>query len=331
MGGDFIMELLEKLIKAQGVSGNETEISGVIKEYVKKYCDEVYTDTLGNLIAHKKGNGFKVMLTAHMDEIGIIATYIDDNGFIRFSGVGGVDVKNLPYNKVRFESGAVGVIGCEEKNFSKKAEISALYVDIGASSRDEAEKSVSIGDTAAFVSDMYISGGSVISKTLDNRAGCYCLIKALEKIKSGNDIYCVFTVQEEVGLRGAGTAAFAVDPDIAIAVDVTDTGDTPECEKMAVKLGGGACVKVYDRSVICHKAVREGLIKAARDNGIAYQLEVMTYGGTDAGAIHKTRSGTATGGVSIPCRYIHSPSETASIKDMNACTDLIAAYVNSIK
>ncbi len=318
--------LLEELAQAHGVSGNEECVHGIIKKNVEDICDEVYTDTLGNLIAHKKGNGRKIMLAAHMDEIGIIVTYIDEKGFLRFNAVGGIDVKNIAFNKVRFENGTTGVIGRQEKNVSEKARISDFYIDIGAENREKAEEKVSIGDTAAFIGDTYINGDTVISKALDNRAGCFCLIEAMKKIKGNNDICCVFTVQEEVGLRGAETAAYAVQPDIALAVDVTDTGDTPECEDIAVKLGKGAAVKIYDRSVICHKSVREGLIKTARENNIKYQLEVMTDGGTDAGAIHTSRSGVRTGGVSIPVRYVHSPSETASLSDIAACAELIAAF-----
>lgn len=327
------MELLKEMINAHGVSGSEREIAEVIKKYAAPLCDEIREDILGNIIAHKKGEGRRVMIAAHMDEIGIIATYIDDNGFIRFNTVGGVSVKELPYRRVKFRNGVVGVIGCEEENFSKKAALSSLYIDIGAKERAEAEKAVSVGDTAAFAGEMYISdiSGRIISKTLDDRVGCYCLIEAMKKIKnSKNDLYFVFTVQEEVGLRGAGSAAYGIEPEIALAVDVTDTGDTPECEKMAVKLGGGAAVKIYDRSVICHKSVREGLIKIAKSRNIPYQLEVMTDGGTDAGAIHTSGTGVAAGGVSVPCRYVHSPSEQADISDINACSELVAAFAEEI-
>lgn len=325
------MELLRELINAHGVSGSEGDIAGVIKKYAAPLCDEIREDILGNIIAHKKGEGRRVMLAAHMDEIGIIATYIDEDGFIRFNTVGGVTVKELPYRRVKFGNGTIGVIGCEEKNFSKKAALSSLYIDIGAKSRAEAEKAVSTGIAAAFVGDMNISGGRVISKTLDDRAGCYCLIEAMKKIKNNkNDLYFVFTVQEEVGLRGAGSAAYGIEPDIALVIDVTDTGDTPECEKMAVKLGGGAAVKIYDRSIICHKSVREGLIRTAKSRNIPYQLEVMTDGGTDAGAIHTSGAGVASGGISIPCRYVHSPSEEADLSDIAAVSDLAAAFAEEI-
>lgn len=325
------MEFLEELINAHGVSGDEEKIAEIIKKNITPLCDEVREDTLGNIIAHKKGDGRRIMLAAHMDEIGIIVTYTDDDGFIRFNAVGGVSVKELPYRRVKFKNGVVGVIGCEDKNFSKKAAVSALYIDIGAKSRAEAEKLVSIGNTAAFVGNTNISDGRIVSKTLDNRIGCYCLIEAMKKIKNNkNDIYFVFTVQEEVGLRGAGSAAYGIEPEIALAIDVTDTGDTPECEKMAVRLGGGAAVKLYDRSIICHKSVRESLINLAKKHNIPYQLEVMTDGGTDAGAIHTSKTGVAAGGISIPCRYIHSPSEMAYISDINACSELITVFAEEM-
>ncbi|MCI5604887.1 MAG: M42 family metallopeptidase [Clostridia bacterium] len=318
------MELLKKLTQANSPSGNEGDICRVIEKEIKEYCDDIKIDALGNLIAHKKGLGDKIMFAAHMDEIGIIVTFIDENGFIRFSAVGGLYVKNMVHLKVRFSNGVIGVIGSEEEGFNKKPELSRLYVDIGAKNREEAEKKVQIGDTAAFIGDCYIINDTVISKALDNRAGCYVLIEALKRIKNtDNDLYFVFTAQEEVGLRGAKAAAFAVKPDFAVAVDVTDTGDTPDAPVMAVKMGNGAAIKIMDRSVMCDSDVRTHLIETARKKHIPYQLEIMTDGGTDAGSIHLSGSGVKTGGISIPTRYIHSPSEMASVKDINSCVDLI--------
>ncbi len=320
------MELLKKLTQINSVSGNEGAICELIKKETEPYADDVRIDALGNLIVHKKGNGKKIMYAAHMDEIGVIATFIDDNGFVRFGAVGGLNVRDLVYNRVVFSNGTVGVIGSEEENFKKTASVSKLYIDIGAANRDEAEKMVSVGDTAVFEGDMHIVGNRVISKALDNRVGCYVLIETLKRINSSvNDLYFVFTVQEEVGLRGARTAAYGVAPDMAVAVDVTDTGDVPECERMAVKLGKGAAVKIKDSSVLCHSDVRTLLIETAKENNIAYQLEILNAGGTDAGAIHTTREGVPTGGLSIPTRYIHSPSETADMGDIKACIDLLAA------
>ena len=319
------MELLEKLAQADGVSGNEASIRGVIISEIKDYCDEYQVDAMGNLIAHKKGNGVKVMAAAHMDEIGVIATHIDKNGYIRFSNVGGLYIRDLVHRRVRFLNGAVGVIGSEEEEFNKKPDIRRLYIDIGVKTREEAAECVSVGDTAVFCGETAVSGNRIISKALDNRAGCYMLINAMKKLKKNkNDLYFVFTTQEEVGLRGARAAAYSVDPDYAITVDVTDTGDTPECDVMEVKLGGGAAVKVMDRSIICDADVRTVLIETAKKHKIPYQLEIMSDGGTDAGAVHLTRAGIKTGGISLPTRYMHSPSEMADIKDLEACCQLLA-------
>ena len=234
------MELLKELTEKYGPSGRENKIREYIKEQVLPYADEVETDVLGNLIAHKKGDGKKVMMASHMDEIGVIVTFIDDNGFLRFSAVGGLNTKDLLYNRVCFENGVTGVIGTEKDN--KDRVISKFFIDIGAKNKIEAEKMVSIGDMAIFDGKFVESGDIVISKALDNRAGCYVLIEALKQVESDNDLYFVFTTQEEVGLRGAKTSAYGIEPDIAIAIDVTDTGDTPNAEDMAVKMGKGAAI-----------------------------------------------------------------------------------------
>lgn len=322
------MELLKRLTSCDAPSGCEAKITELIKSEIAGLADEVYTDALGNLIAHKKGSGKKVMFAAHCDEIGVIITFIDENGFLRFADIGGLFLRNLVNRKVRFENGIIGVIGTEEEN--EKRSMSKMYIDIGAKTREEAEKLVSVGDAAAFVGDFYVQGKNVISKALDNRVGCWVLIETLKNVKSDNDLYFVFTTQEEVGLRGARTAAYAINPDYAIAVDITDTGDTPKCPKMAVKLGEGAAIKVMDYSVITSREVREKLIDIAKENDIKYQLEIMTEGGTDAGVIHFTAGGVKTGGISIPTRYIHSPSEMISIDDLNDCTNLARLFAENI-
>lgn len=316
--------LLEKLTQCYGPSGREEAVAELIKNEAEAYADEVFTDALGNLVAHKKGNGSKIMLAAHMDEIGIAVTFIDESGFIRFSAIGGLYIKRLLNRRVVFQNGTVGVIDTEENN--KDLKISKMYIDIGASDRASAEKKVSVGDMAVFDGSFAEADGVIISKALDNRIGCYVLLKVLEEYRGDNDIYFCFTVQEEVGLRGARAVGYSVFPEYALAVDVTDTGDTPNCPKMAVKLGSGACVKVMDRSIISHSEVRNVLTELADRNNIPCQLEVMTDGGTDAGAIHTSRSGVKTGGVSIPTRYIHSPSEMVSMKDVNATIDLVKAF-----
>lgn len=320
--------LLKRLTDCFGVSGREDEVRKLIEDEVRGFCDEVYTDALGNLIAHKRGKGKRLMLAAHMDEIGVAATYIDDNGYIRFATIGGVYVKRLLNRRVRFASGVVGVIDSETEN--KELKLSKLFIDIGAHDKKSAEELVGIGDMAVFCGEFEQSGDMVISKALDNRAGCYTLIRALQRVGGENDLYFCFTAQEEVGLRGARAAVYSIAPDYALAVDVTDTGDTPGCEKMAVKIGAGAAVKIMDRSIITHPEVRDILLDEARKNKIPCQLEVMTEGGTDAGAIHTGRSGVRTGGVSVPTRYIHSPSEMASMNDIDACIDLVCAFCEHV-
>lgn len=320
------MKLLKLLAEADAPSGRENSIRDIIKSEAQRLGYEVTEDALGSVIAHRSGSAKKVLFDAHMDEIGVIATYVDDNGFIRFGAVGGLYTKELQKRRVRFANGTVGVIGAEEKEFNEKPEAARLYIDIGAADKAAAEKKVKTGDTAVFDGGFYQKGDIVISKALDNRAGCYVLLKAMEELEeSDNDLYFVFSTQEEVGLRGARTAAFGIMPDYAIAVDVTDTGDTPSCPVMDVKLGGGAAVKVMDYSVMCDLTVVSTLKKLAKENKIPFQTEIMEDGGTDAGAIALTGGGVRAGGISIPTRYIHSPSEMASKKDIKACIELVKA------
>lgn len=325
------MEFLEKLTQSFSPSGREEEICDIIFEEIKDYADSVYKDTLGNLIVRKEGNGKKIMFSAHTDEIGIMITYIDDKGFLRFSPIGWVDPFYALYQRVKFQNGITGVISYEEKTDAiKDIKMKNLFIDIGAKDKEEAQKMVSIGDTAQFVGDFVINGDRVMSKTLDNRAGVYVLTEAIKRIKSNNDLYFVFTSQEEVGLRGAKTSTFDIFPDFAIAVDVTDTGDTPECNYMAVSLGDGPCIKIKDQSVICDRELVQRIKSVATNNSIPYQLEVLEHGGTDAGAMHITRSGVKTGAISIPTRYIHSTCETCDINDIKNAILLVEKIADEI-
>lgn len=321
------MELLKKLTQINAPSGNEEVLREFIKNEAVGKCDEIKTDALGNLTLIKYGtdkNKKKIMLAAHMDEIGIIVKHIDKNGFLRFDAVGGLYTRQLVGRRVQFMNGLVGVIGCEEEGFKDKPTLDKLFIDVGDASK------IRIGDMAVFCGETYINGDVIISKALDNRAGCYILLKTLDKLNGKNDVYLTFTVQEEVGLRGAGAAAYDIEPDFAIAVDVTDTGDTPKAPLMDVKMGKGAAVKIMDSSILCDAYLRNFMISTAKKNNIPYQAEIMADGGTDAGKIHITRSGIKTGGISVPTRYIHSPSEMASISDIEACIDLLSAVVNEI-
>ena len=319
------MDILKKLTEFDAPSGKEKVLHTFLKSEAEKLGYEVTTDALGSVIAHKKGNGKKLMIAAHTDEIGVIANYIDDNGFIRFSAIGGLYKKELHKRRVRFENGTVGIIGANDA-FEEKSELNNLFIDIGAKNKEEAEKMVKTGDTAVFDGAFSCNGDTVISKALDDRVGCYILLKAMAQIKdSKNDLYFVFTAQEEVGIRGAKTSAYKVMPDFGIVVDVTDTGDMPDANKSDVKLGGGAAIKVMDRSVLSDDGVVKTLRKLAEDNSIPYTNEIMADGGTDAGAIALTGGGVKAGGISVPVRYIHSPSELASVSDIDACIRLLRA------
>ncbi len=317
--------LLKELCESYGPSGREDNVKDIIKREADKLGLNSETDALGNLIIHKEGTKKKIMLAAHMDEIGVVATFIDKNGFIRFSNIGGLYIKRLLNRRVVFKNGTQGVIDTESDN--KELKMSKMFIDIGAKNKEEAEKQVTVGDMAVFVGEYKEQNGYVISKALDNRAGCYVLLKAMQKVKSDNDIYFVFTSQEEVGLRGAKASAYSVEPEIALSIDVTDTGDTPGSDIMAVELTKGACVKVMDRSIISHPDIRCALIEIAKNNNIDYQLEVLTDGGTDGGVIHTTKDGVKTGGISIPTRYIHSPSEMTSLKDIDDCVSLLVKFL----
>jgi len=320
-----MFELIKRLTQSFGVSGNEEEIRETIINEIKNDIQEIRVDTLGNLIATKPGKGKKIMVAAHMDEIGVMATYIDEKGFIRFSNIGGVSAFVSLGQKVKFKNGTVGAVFYEDKlEDMKNLKLSKMYIDIGAKDKKEAEKLVRIGDVACFVGDAVRQGDMVISKAIDDRSGCAVLIEAIKRLpQTDNEIYFVFTVQEELGLRGAKTAAYQLKPDIAIAVDVTDTGDTPEANLMEVKCGGGPAIKIKDRSVICHPEVKKLLEESAMNINIPYQFEVLEYGGSDPGAIHISAGGVPSGAISIPCRYIHSPVEAASLEDIENAVKLL--------
>lgn len=324
------MELLKKLTGTYSPSGNEGLIREVITEEIREYADEITTDNMGNLIVRKKGNGKKILLAAHMDEIGLLVNFIDEKGFLRFAPVGGVMPYCALYQTVVFENGVEGTVAYEEKEDLKKDfSINKMYIDIGASSDREAMERVSIGDSAVFKGDLRITGDMVTSKALDNRIGVYILIEVLKKIKSPeNDLYFVFTTQEELGLRGARAAANAICPDVGLAVDVTDTGDTPNCNPMAVKLGDGPCIKFMDNSIITHKEVNDALKASAQNTQTPVQYEVLKFGGTDAGAIHTSGIGVKTGAVSVPTRYIHTPRETVNMKDVAGAINIISDFVS---
>ena len=329
--GKINSALLEKLLMAFGPSGSEDRIRGIIKDEIKDYVDEVKVDALGNLIAIKKGSGKKIMVASHMDEIGVMVTCIDEKGFLRFTNIGGVSPFVSLYQRVMFSDGTIGVIGMERLDDMKDLQLHKMYVDIGAETKEEAMKKVNVGDVACFYTPFVQDGDHVISKAMDDRIGCYVAIEALKELKNcPNEVYFVFTVQEEVGLRGAKTAAYALDPDYGIALDVTLTGDTPKSRTMDVAMGKGAAIKVKDSSILTHPTVKNFMVDMAKEYKIPYQLEVLEAGGTDSGAIHLSRSGVPSGVISIPCRHVHSPSEMVSVKDVENAIKLLIKTIENI-
>lgn len=331
-----VFELYKEVASAFGPSGRETKVREVISSIAKKYVDDVYTDTLGNLICRKRPpvgsqeNVRKIAFAAHMDSIGVVVTYIDDNGFLRFSNIGGIEIQDFFHTQVRFENGIHGIISHEEKTELSKLKINNLYIDIGAKSREQAEEMVSIGDFAVFTSPMFEQNGVISGAYIDDRIGCVALLMTMMKLPQtvNHDLYFVFTVQEEVGLRGATTAAYALEPDIAIAIDVTDTGDLPEHKyPMACHMGKGPAIKVMDRSVLCSQTVRSALEEAALVAAIPVQREILQFGGTDTAAFQRSRAGVEVGAISIPTRYIHTPNEMCSVNDVIQTSNLLLTAI----
>ena len=312
-------ELICKLVEAYGPSGVEDQIRAVIRAEVEPLADEIRVDPLGSLVVRKEGSGEgqRIVLSAHMDEIGVMATYIDEQGFARFTGIGGVRALTCVGARVAFVDGTIGVIGVEGKrdNVGSVPKFDQLYIDVGATSRGDSP--VQVGDAAVFMRPFATRATRLIAKAMDDRIGCAVLIETLRRLEhTPHDVYFVFSTQEETTLSGARTSTYAIDPDLAIAVDVTATGDTPESRPMAVALGKGPAVKVKDGGMIAHPTVRDLLVQRAKAANIPYQMEVLVKGTTDAAAMQLVRAGVPAGCLSIPCRYVHSPSEMVDEADV---------------
>ncbi len=327
-----LKQLVKRLTEKYGPSGHEHAVRELIREEIKNLVDEVRVDALGNLIARRKGVGAaprkKVMLAAHMDEIGVMVTHVDEKGFVRFAPLGGVNPLTLYGHRVIFENGAVGMIGREKKDVKAgEVKMDQLFIDVGA--QDVASSPVQVGDAAGFWRDYADTGNRMISKAMDDRIGCAILIDTLRQLaKSPHDLFFVFTVQEEVGLRGATTSTYGIQPDVAIAVDVTDTGDTPESNTMSVALGNGPAIKIKDTGMLAHPALKNLMIQTASDSKIPYQLEVLTGGSTDAAAMQLTREGVPAGVLSIPARYLHTPSEMVDYGDVQNAVKLLTTLLS---
>ena len=316
-------ELLKKICSVKGASSEEGDIANFILKEIKSLVDEHSIDALGNLIARKKGKGKKMMLAAHMDQIGMMVNYITKEGFIYFSNIGGLHPTVIHSCRVVFSNGVKGIVSAERLEDNQKLTLEKMFIDIGATSKEEAEKYVSIGDICVFDHEPVIDEVKIMTPYLDDRLGCFIMIEALKKLKKpAFDTYFVFTVQEEVGLKGAKTAAYQIDPDYGISFDVTTSADTPKCRKLPQKFDGGAAIKLKDMSLLCHPIIIKHMEDCAKAGKIKHQFEILEMGGTDSGAIHVNKGGVPSGVISIPTRHIHSMNEMARLSDIQDCIDL---------
>ncbi len=343
-----IKNLLEKLSNAHGISGHEKEGRETGGKQLKPYVDKIKTDKLGNLIATKNGGKPSIMIAAHMDEIGFMVKYIDEKGFVYFAKSGGWFDQTLLNQRIfiHTKKGTVlGVVGSKPPHIMKAEEakkvieIDSMYIDIGAKSDKDARKiGVEVGDTITLDRKLEsLSNEIVTGKALDNRAGLTIMIEAariLSKIKTKSEVYFVGTVQEEIGLKGARTAAYSLNPSVAVAVDTTIPGDHPGVEKKSssLEIGKGPVITVSDaegRGIVVTESVLDWMKSSAKKGKIPSQLSVMEGGMTDAAIINLTRQGIPSGGISIATRYIHSPVEVLSLNDLQQCAKLIVECVKS--
>ncbi len=327
-------KLLEKLCTSNGVSGDEYSVRNIIIDEIKPYVESIKIDNLGNLLVHKNGKSrakSKLMLSAHMDEVGLMITDITGDGFLKFDEVGGIDRRILPSKAVTIGKNKVnGIIGLKPIHLTKGdegasiSEMSDMYIDIGANSRENAEKFVSIGDSVNFVQAYSETNTTITSKALDDRFGCYVLIELL-KSNIEYDVEVAFVTQEEVGLRGAKVASYTIDPDFAIVIETTTAADVPEVEgsNRVCSLGNGAVISIMDRRTIYDKQMVKTAFALAEKINVSAQYKRAVAGGNDAGAIHQSRGGVRTLAISLPCRYLHAPNCVVNKNDCKAVLELV--------
>jgi tetrahedral aminopeptidase len=320
-----VKDLIRKLVESFGPVGFEDEVRALIRAEIKDLADGISVGKLGDLIAVKKGSGTgkKVMLIAHMDEIGLMVTHIDKRGYARVAPLGGVFPLYSVGARVRFATGQLGVLETERRDDAAKAPtLDQLYIDVGASSK--ADCPVNVGDVAIFHQGLETVGERLIAKSLDDRIGCAILIETLRRLRqTPHEIYFVFSVQEETTSVGARTSAYSIDPDLALAVDVTGTGDTPKAPPMAVELGKGPAIKVRDAGMIADPRVKDWMVQRAKAAKIPYQLEIFQLGTTDVQVVQSVRGGVPSGCVSIPARYVHSQAEMVDLADVENAVKLL--------
>lgn len=325
-------ELIRQMVNLYGASGREHGVADAIEALLKDKADKITRDAMGNLICEKRGtdpNGKRVMLSAHMDHIGFIVVAVEKEGFLRVMPVGGISLAVSRTRHVSFENGVQGVIVQEPVREGETPAMKHMFIDIGAQDENEALSMVRLGDVAVYANDCFRLGEHrVAAPAMDDRVACALLVSVMQSLpETKNTVIAVFSTQEEVGCRGARTAAFSVEPDVGIALDVTANGDTPETKLPAVKLGEGAAVKIMDRGSISNPDLVAELLAAGERAGVKTQREVLPFGGTDAGVIQLSRGGVRVCTVSIPCRYVHSACEVIDLRDVEAAKALLLSYL----
>ncbi|MBN2388754.1 MAG: M42 family metallopeptidase [Anaerolineales bacterium] len=321
--------LIQTLTETFSPSGYEGAIRDVIRKEVKPLAAELRVDALGNLIARKGTKGGKrIMIAGHMDEIGLIVNHVDENGFLRFTTIGGIRPHTLTGGRVRFMDGTPGVIGTDfSKDAGRLPAVDQCFIDIGATSAGDCP--IKVGDVCAFERPFLDLGKRLVAKSMDDRIGCAVMIETMRALKSSpHEVYFVFSTQEEVGLRGAQTATFGLDPEIGISIDVTLTGDTPKARQMAVSLGRGPAIKIRDGGMLADPRVVDWMIRSAEKARLPYQREVLEGGTTDAKAMQVSRAGVPAGCISIPSRYVHSPSEMVDHDDVQNAVKLLTTMLS---
>ena len=325
-------ELIRKLTAAYGPSGRETPVADIIEELLTAKVDSIRRDALGNLICEKKGTsetGKRIMLSAHMDQIGLVVTHIEKEGYLRVSNVGGISLANSRMRHVRFANGVQGVLAEQPLKAGETSSLRTYYIDIGAKDAQEALAMVQIGDVAVYAEELFKVGEHrLAAPAMDDRSACALLVSVMQTLPPcANTVVAVFSTQEEVGCRGSQTAAYSVQPDEGIALDVTLAGDSPEDRKLAIDLGQGPAIKIMDARSISNPGMVTALAAAADRAGVPYQREVLPFGGTDASAMQLSRGGMPVCTISIPCRNVHSACEMVDMRDMEGAKALLTAYL----
>ena len=333
------VKLLEKLCLLSGVSGDEENVRDVILSQIKNHADKIEIDNLGNIIAFKKGKNRankKLMVSAHMDEVGLIATYVTSEGYIKFSAVGGIDEKILPGKTVLIGKKKIpGVIGVKPIHLLdsderlKNIKVEDLYIDVGAKNKEQVLEYISLGDYICFDSSFNLNGNIVMSKALDDRIGCLILIDLIKK-DLPFDVYFSFVVQEEIGLRGSAVASYKINPDSAIVVETTTAADIHGSDNKVCSINEGAVVPFMDRATVYNREYYNLAFSLAKKYKLKIQTKSAISGGNDAGSIHKTRGGVKTVAVSTPCRYLHSFFTLASVKDIESTENLVFRLIENI-